>query len=150
MKKMFLGICFMLISYLLSAQQIAGKVTDAASGAPIPSATVEIPDIASTVTNNAGSFLFKKIKTGTYTIRISSIGYQTLEKSISDKDKNVEFKLERWNLFLQPVEIKAIRAGEKSPFTKTDIGKNEIEKQNFGQDLPFILNQTPSVVINSD
>src|SRR5688572_26603388 len=53
-------------------------------------------------------------------------------------------------LLLEPVEVKAIRAGENSPFTKTNISKKEIEKLNLGQDLPFILNQTPSVVVNSD
>ena len=53
-------------------------------------------------------------------------------------------------LFLQPVEVRALRAGEKAPFTKTDIGKAQIEQTNIGQDLPFLLNQTPSVVINSD
>lgn len=53
-------------------------------------------------------------------------------------------------LLLEPVEVKAIRAGENSPFTKTNISKREIEKLNLGQDLPFILNQTPSVVVNSD
>src|SRR5688500_12111650 len=51
---------------------------------------------------------------------------------------------------LTPVEVKAVRAGERSPFTKTNISKAEIQKQNLGQDLPFILNQTPSVVVNSD
>ena len=51
---------------------------------------------------------------------------------------------------LTPVEVKAIRAGEKAPFTKTNLSKKEIEKQNLGQDLPYILNQTPSVVVNSD
>jgi len=51
---------------------------------------------------------------------------------------------------LTPVEVKAIRAGEKAPFTKTNLSKKEIQKQNLGQDLPFILNQTPSVVVNSD
>jgi iron complex outermembrane receptor protein len=53
-------------------------------------------------------------------------------------------------LLLEPVEVRAIRAGENSPFTKTNISKKEIEKLNLGQDLPFILNQTPSVVVNSD
>ena len=51
---------------------------------------------------------------------------------------------------LSPVEVKAIRAGEYTPVTKTNISKKEIEKQNLGQDLPFLLNQTPSAVINSD
>ena len=53
-------------------------------------------------------------------------------------------------LLLQPIEIKAVRANDKAPFTKTNLGKKDIEKVNLGQDLPFILNQTPSVVINSD
>ena len=53
-------------------------------------------------------------------------------------------------LLLQPIEIKAVRAGDKAPFTKTNLTKKEIERNNLGQDLPFILNQTPSVVINSD
>ncbi len=52
--------------------------------------------------------------------------------------------------FLQPVEVQAIRAGEKAPFAKTDLSKKEIEKNNLGQDIPFLLNQTPSVVVNSD
>ena len=51
---------------------------------------------------------------------------------------------------LTPVEVRAIRAGDNSPFTKTNISKKEISKSNLGQDIPFILNQTPSVVINSD
>ncbi|MDN3656272.1 TonB-dependent receptor plug domain-containing protein [Ferruginibacter paludis] len=52
--------------------------------------------------------------------------------------------------FMQPVEVAAIRAGEKAPFAKTNLARKDIEKNNVGQDLPFLLNQTPSVVINSD
>ena len=52
--------------------------------------------------------------------------------------------------FLQPVEITAIKAQEKNPFAKTNLTKADIKKLNIGQDLPFILNNTPSVVVNSD
>lgn len=52
--------------------------------------------------------------------------------------------------FLQPVEVQAIRAADKAPFAKTNLTKKEIEKNNLGQDLPFLLNQTPAVVVNSD
>ncbi len=51
---------------------------------------------------------------------------------------------------LSPVEVKAIRAADNAPFTKTNIGRKEIAKVNLGQDIPFLLNQTPSIVINSD
>lgn len=53
-------------------------------------------------------------------------------------------------LMLEPVEIRAVRASDDAPFTKTMVSKKEIEKLNLAQDLPFILNQTPSVVVNSD
>jgi iron complex outermembrane receptor protein len=58
--------------------------------------------------------------------------------------------MERIDLFLQPIEVRALRAGEHAPFAKTNLSKQEIEQINLGQDLPFLLNQTPSVVINSD
>src|SRR5215470_12234442 len=51
---------------------------------------------------------------------------------------------------MSPVEVKAVRAGEKAPVTKTNLSKKEIEKLNLGQDIPFILNETPNVVVNSD
>ena len=51
---------------------------------------------------------------------------------------------------LQAIEVRATRAGSTAPFTKTNLNKTAIEKQNLGQDLPFLLNQTPSVVVNSD
>ncbi len=51
---------------------------------------------------------------------------------------------------LQPIEINAIRAGDKTPIAKTNLSKQDIEKNNIGQDIPFIINQTPSVVANSD
>ncbi|MDO9374902.1 MAG: TonB-dependent receptor [Ferruginibacter sp.] len=52
--------------------------------------------------------------------------------------------------FLQPIEVTAIRAGDKAPFAKTNLTRKDIAKNNLGQDLPYLLNQTPSVVINSD
>ncbi|HEY8734243.1 MAG TPA: TonB-dependent receptor plug domain-containing protein, partial [Puia sp.] len=58
--------------------------------------------------------------------------------------------VKKTGLFLEPVEITAIRAGDKSPFTKINIGAGQIEKINNGQDLPYILDQTPSVVVSSD
>jgi iron complex outermembrane receptor protein len=53
-------------------------------------------------------------------------------------------------LTLQSIEIKTVRAGERTPFTQTMVFKSSIEKSNLGQDIPFLLNQTPSVVVHSD
>jgi len=53
-------------------------------------------------------------------------------------------------LMLENIEVTSIRAADKAPFTKTNLSKEQITKINLGQDLPFVLNQTPSVVVNSD
>ncbi|MEO6733372.1 MAG: TonB-dependent receptor [Ferruginibacter sp.] len=64
--------------------------------------------------------------------------FSQVEKKIND------------TVYLKPVEVTAVRAGEKAPFAKTNLTKKDIERNNLGQDLPFLLNQTPSVVVNSD
>ncbi len=77
--------------------------------------------------------------------RIAIIGYVLFHCSlVNGQESKDSFYL------LSPVEVKAIRAGENAPFTKTNLAKKDISKLNLGQDLPFLLNQTPSVVINSD
>ncbi len=53
-------------------------------------------------------------------------------------------------IYLQPVEVSAISVTDKNPFAKTNFTKEEIKQNNIGQDVPFILNSTPSVVVNSD
>jgi len=149
MKKSFLGICFALLTYSLSAQTIAGRVTDP-DGNPLASATVELDRLASTITNESGNFEFKKLKNGTYLLRITSIGFKPIEEYVQTDPAIKEWKLERLNIFMQPVEIRATRAEDKAPFTKSNLNKREIEKLNLGRDLPFILDQLPSVVVNSD
>ena len=48
------------------------------------------------------------------------------------------------------VVVYSTRASEKSPTTYSSISKQVLQKQNFGQDLPFLINWTPSVVTTSD
>jgi iron complex outermembrane receptor protein len=61
-----------------------------------------------------------------------------------------ENRYSRDTALLQPLEITAVRAADRTPVAKTNLSRKEIEKNNIGQDLPFILNQTPAVQVNSD
>lgn len=54
------------------------------------------------------------------------------------------------SITLDEIIVKATRASSKSATTYKNIGKAEIEDNNFGQDLPFVLQNTPGVVITSD
>jgi iron complex outermembrane recepter protein len=48
------------------------------------------------------------------------------------------------------IEVKAVRSNSKAPFAKTNITKSFIEKHNTVVDLPFMLQQVPGVVVQSD
>ncbi len=50
---------------------------------------------------------------------------------------------------LQSIEINSVRATDNIPIAKTTLNKQAITKKNIGYDLPFILNHTPSVQVNS-
>jgi len=80
----------------------------------------------------------KRLLLGGWLCATTAITYAQEEKKFND------------TTFMQPVEVTAIRADDKAPFAKTNLTKKEIEKNNLGQDLPYLLNQTPSVIINSD
>ena len=51
---------------------------------------------------------------------------------------------------LNEVNVNALRVGAKTPVSFTNINKDEINKGNLGQDLPYIISMTPSVVTTSD
>jgi iron complex outermembrane receptor protein len=64
---------------------------------------------------------------------------QQVDKKTTDSIRN-----------LPPLEVKAIRLNEQAPFAKTNLSKTQIALNNTGQDLPFLLENTPSVVVHAD
>jgi iron complex outermembrane receptor protein len=76
--------------------------------------------------------------------------------SMAQKQKQIVAKKDSINKFtdsirsLPPLEIKAIRLSEQAPFAQTNISKAQIALNNVGQDLPFLLENTPSVVVHAD
>ena len=51
---------------------------------------------------------------------------------------------------LNEVVVNATRANQKTGMAFTNVYQNDIKKVNLGQDMPFLLNQLPSVVVSSD
>ena len=52
--------------------------------------------------------------------------------------------------FLEPAAVTAVRATERAPFAAETLDAEQIADRNTGQDLPYILRYTPSVVVTSD
>ncbi|MCR9062977.1 MAG: TonB-dependent receptor [Cytophagales bacterium] len=51
---------------------------------------------------------------------------------------------------LSEVVVRSTRATNKTGMAFSTIREKELKKQNLGQDIPFLLNQMPSVVVTSD
>lgn len=133
-----------------STHQLTGKVVDEQTNEPLIDATVKSGNLA-TKTNQTGEFTLKLI-TGKHKLLVSYIGYKNTEAEVEVKNKNltVEIKLTKASLELQNLEISSIRANDKTPFAKTNLNKSDIAKLNQGYDIPVMLNQTPSLLVNSD
>ncbi|HNZ85961.1 MAG TPA: TonB-dependent receptor plug domain-containing protein, partial [Paludibacteraceae bacterium] len=51
---------------------------------------------------------------------------------------------------LQEVQVQSTRASSQTPMTFSTVTKSDLQQQNAGQDIPFLLSLTPSVVATSD
>jgi iron complex outermembrane receptor protein len=153
MKKLLGAISLLFISTFSFSQQIKirGIVVDEQSKQPIAGAIVQLKKFIA-VTDDDGMFSFKHKLSYPQKITVNSIGYlENTYEMVNENNSNlIVVSLKKYFLNLGSLEVKAIRATNKSPFTKTNISKEQLAKTNLGQDLPFVLNNTPSVVINAD
>ena len=51
---------------------------------------------------------------------------------------------------IQQVEVTAIRAKADTPIAHSNLSRKEIEERNYGEDIPSLLQNLPSVVISSE
>lgn len=153
--RLFLGTILFFLACTVNAQIIVrGNVTS--NKTPLEGAAVSIISdgrtIASTVTNVRGVYELAAKQPGNYTFVVTHIGHKPFRELISlpSNGRTFNVELQENPLFLEPLEIRATRAGERAPFAKQTISKEEIAANNLGQDIPFLLNQVPSTVVNAD
>ena len=141
----------MLLPGFVSAQfSISGKVSDdltqqALAGASITAGTYRVQS------NSAGEFLIPNLKAGTYLVNISYLGYQTYRQTIAlTTNERLTVSLRKSATVTDEVLVESTRANKNSATTYRNVSKDDLERNNLGQDLPYLLNQTPSVVVSSD
>lgn len=137
--------------FALYGQVINGKVTDG-QGNPLPGATISVENsFLGTYTGSDGTYVLKMSHDGTYNLRFSFIGYVTVIRSVSLKGvSNVDVTLFTGEVMTGEVIVNGIRAGNKTPVTYTNIGPEIISGNNNGQDIPYIIGLTPSLVETSE
>ncbi len=140
-------ILILLPVFVMAQHTVSGTVTDAATGDALPGANVVVVGTNMGAAAAAdGSFSISNVPAGSYTITASVIGYADDSRSVNvSGDATVNFSLETSALELSALEVLASRAGEKTPVAYTNITKAEVEARLGSQDIPMILNTTPSV-----
>ena len=140
-------IVLLMVSTGLFSQTVNGTVYDSNSrpleGANVVLVGTELGDTA----NADGAYAMLNVPAGTYDLTASFIGYKPITKSIVVGDEGVmtHFILEVGGLALSDVEVLASRASDKTPVAFTNVTKEEFETRLGSQDIPMILNTTPSV-----
>jgi iron complex outermembrane receptor protein len=145
-------ICFLVI-FVSAQNSLSGIVTDK-NNQLLKGATITIREKsfrAKTQTDDNGEFRFSNLPTSTYILDVDYIGMERFDSSLLlTSITQIKIQLASSDYFLEPLEVSSVRASYKAPFAKTNISKGEIAKINLGQDIPLLLNQTPSVTITTD
>ena len=130
---------------------LTGTVKDT-KGEILSGANITIGDnLGRSTAGLKGDFKFTNLKKGEFNLLVTFIGYKNYNKNLTlNSSQNLEIVLEPSSILTEEVLVSAARAVEKSPVAYTNIGKNEIKASNIGQDIPYLLNYTPSFVATSD
>ena len=118
-----------------SQNSIKGTIKSS-EGEVLPYAKVLIEDtFIGVLSDKNGNYEITNLKDGNYHLHFSYIGYdeQELDVIIAGKTEVVDVSLEMSTYMSDKIIVEAVRAGEKTPTTYTNLSSKDIEKQNFGQ-----------------
>jgi iron complex outermembrane recepter protein len=158
MKRLFLAHIMLLMAFqchLLAQDQftsLSGTVLDAQTKLPLPGAHVRLEEtFYASVTNIDGKFNFRNIRQGMYTLTVSYVGYETFQSEVyTESPLSLEILLASASITTEEVIIRAGRAEELTPGTHQTISGKKLREISSGQDLPVLLDLTPSLVSTSD
>jgi iron complex outermembrane recepter protein len=104
-----------------------------------------------TATGSDGSFILQNIPPGRYVLNITLDGYEAVYDSLAVQENSIKnYTLPLHVLMGEEIIVRATRANENTPTTFSVIGREEMEKQNLGRDIPYILGMEPALVYTSD
>ncbi len=144
---------FLLIisSGTLYAQTITGTVLDAENREPMIGANIiQVGTSNGVATNTDGFFTLKLLENESQKIRISFVGYKPKTIDISQDQSDLEILLKTRSIMSNEVFVEALRVDEATPMAYENISREQLQKKNLGQDVPYLVSNTPSVVTTSD
>lgn len=152
MKQVCLLLALVCVSWQTHAQfSLKGTVTDTGNESLSGAHVIIKNTYYQTITDNNGKFNFTGVKPGTYLLQVSYVGYEVYADTITlQENADLSVSLHESAVVSDAVVISAVRATRNTPSTFTMISKEEMNRRNLAQDLPYLLNLEPSVVTTSD
>ncbi|MEX2574226.1 MAG: TonB-dependent receptor [Balneolaceae bacterium] len=133
------------------SQTISGVVLDSQNMQPLSGANIIQEGTATgTAADDNGEFELTLSDDGPERIVVTYLGYQSQTVDPEESGTPIEIRLERDTVRSGEVFVQALRVDESNPIAYFNISRQEIEEQNLGQDLPYLISSTPSVVATSD
>ena len=148
---MICGLLF--ISMTTVAQNKLSGTVQTQEGKPITGAKVLIKGTyLGSYSNSEGIYELTKVPKGNQTIIVRMVGFEPMEQNIQLTPSDQEFNFTMTENVQEMMEVVVIdlKANYRTPTTYTNLKTKEIEKANYGQDLPMLLRFTPSAVVTSD
>lgn len=138
--------------WLLAQNTIRIEVKDAKTTELLKGASVLIKKTPlSGQTNLQGEIHLNNLKSGNHILVVSYLGYKTVEKTINiPQQQDILILMEPSSFLADEVVVQATRASTNAATTFKNLSSDDIARNNLGQDLTYLLNQTPSVVVSSD
>jgi iron complex outermembrane receptor protein len=124
---------------VVSAATLRGVVRSV-DGHPVANAGVEVNGQRST-TDAEGRFAIE-VAPGTYTVVVTRSGFQPVAMQ-AGTDSDFVIRLRPG--LAESIVVSGIRAEAKTPVTKSDVERSTIERDYYGQDIPLLLRDTPSI-----
>jgi iron complex outermembrane receptor protein len=130
---------------------ITGRVTSV-DGQPLAGASVVIDTLMTGVaTDNDGRYSLRRLRDGTYALRITFTGYEPLDTTVAVSGATVADMVLKEALYVaEEVIVRGSRAGSRTPMAYTTVDASELHERDLTRDMPFLLSLTPSVVETSD
>jgi len=139
----------LMLSLTLSAQQQVITIIDAEDHHPIQDAFVRIGKDAY-LSDAQGRVSFPTHASDTVNIFISFLGYKAFQQTLKSNSLPDTIRLQQSMLIMDEMMVRSTRARAEQPITSAIVSKESLDKLNFGQDMPVLLDQQTSVNTATD
>ncbi len=127
---------------------VTGKEGDSLTGVNIGI----IDSYKGSYSDTKGRFSIGGLRPGTYTLKATHVGHKDLRRKVEldSGTTRIELKMKEKELMTEKVTVSGTRVDERDPIPTSTVERARIAEENLAQDMPYVLEHTPSAVATSD